>query len=135
MFCIHTITASSGKPLLPVVRPPHLRRCRVYVPIRTEGYRLRQTCAAIVPSDVCLENSHRRSRLLSAPRLLPVPFSHLYQEPCQRIMETSGQLGYRNSGCQVLQYPLQYGTHGDKFPFLLKQNNGFDVHRKPVAPA
>ena len=63
MFCIHTITASSGKPLLPVARPPHLRRYRVYVPVRTAGYQLRQTCAATVPSDVYSENSHLRSRL------------------------------------------------------------------------
>ena len=116
MFCIHTITASSGKPLLPVARPPHLRRYRVYVPVRTAGYQLRQTCAATVPSDVYSENSHLRSRLVRSG-LHPVLFRHLYQKPCQRIMKTGRQPGYRNSGCQIFQYPFQYGTHGDRLLF------------------
>lgn len=93
MFCIHTITASSGKPLLPVARPPHLRHYRVYVPVRTAGYQLRQTCAATVPSDVYSENSHLRSRLCpfrSASRTV----SGYREYPPIRFLEWGGRKGF-----------------------------------------
>ena len=133
MFCIHTITASSGKPLLPVARPPHLRHYRVYVPVRTAGYQLRQTCAATVPSDVYSENSHLRSRLCpfrsasctvspSLPKAMPTYYENgrITRLPELRLPDQFGKMQFffcTVSGCQIFQYSFQYGTHGDRLLF------------------